>query len=520
MSEPEHIRVSKRIFGSLIQPDLLKGHYESGAYFEKLKATYPGYDPGAWMTQAGSTGWQVSRLGMGTYRMQRESKEHYDALREALISGTNVIDTSANYMDGEAESLIGDVLRDLIAAGRIQRSDVVIVTKAGYIQGRNSLLSAELEFPEQTVFDRSLSHCIHPDFLNNQIELSRMRMGLETLDVLLLHNPEYYLKKAKQDGLPEGEARHEYYRRIHTAFEFLEKAREEGRIQYYGISSNTFPVYGQYESTELDRLEKEQFPGFKVIQFPANLIERGFREGALCRKARERDLWTLANRPLNAFQNRIGLLRLAGSPGDEDSEEALQSMINLEEELQELEFRIQGELQEDKFHFDQRFPAAGVVIRYYLDRLRNPEQAHAATSALSPVLQKTVTHLYGRAEVLPEEQKETLHRMLERYVRKINGALASLEKNVRARHHRFSQSLAGAILERIPDLGSQDLSRIAIKYLLAAPCPATVLCGMRRIPYVRQLHTLYNEPAPSRLRDGIPGLEQRAVELWSKEFGF
>ncbi|MEQ8352598.1 MAG: aldo/keto reductase [Leptospiraceae bacterium] len=520
MTESDHIRAGKRIFGSLIQPDTLSGRYESGPYFSNLKATYPGYDDNAWQIQAGNTGWNVSRLGMGTYRMHRESREHYDALRDALISGTNVIDTSANYMDGSAESLIGDVLRDLKSAGRLRREDVTIVTKAGYIQGKNSLLCAEVDFPEQTRFDRSLSHCIHPDFLDNQLELSRLRMGLETVDVILLHNPEYFLKKAKLEEQTADQAQKEYYRRIHQAFDFLEKARSEGRIQYYGISSNTFPVYGQYESTDLNRIDINSYPGFKVIQFPANLIERGFREGNLCRQAREKGLWTLANRPLNAFQSKIGLLRLAGNAGPDDSDEAIQTLFNLEEEMQELEFRIQGELSEEKFHFDARFPAAGSVIRYYLDRLRNPEQAHAATSALSPVLQKTVTHLYGRAEVLPDDKKESLHRLLESYVRRMNTALASLEKNVRARHHRFARSLASTIAERIPDLGNQDLSRIALKYLLASSCPATVLCGMRRMPYVRQLHTLYNEPAPSRLKDGLPGLEERAVELWSKEFGF
>ncbi len=520
MSDPDHIRTGKRIFGSLIQPDQLPGKYESGPYFKNLKATYPDYDEKAWQIEAGKTGWTVSRLGMGTYRMQRDSREHYDALREALISGTNVIDTSANYMDGSAEALIGDVIRDLKAAGRIQRENIAIVTKAGYIQGKNSLLCAEIDFPEQTRFDRSLAHCIHPEFLENQIELSRLRMGLETLDVILLHNPEYFLKKARQDNIDIQEAQKEYYRRIHQAFDFLEEMRKEGRIQYYGISSNTFPVYGQYESTDLQRIDVDRYPGFKVIQFPANLIERGFREGSLCRNARELGLWTLANRPLNAFQSKIGLLRLAGTAGPDDSDEAIQSLLNLEEEMQDLEFRIQGELSEEKFHFDTRFPAAGSVIRYYLDRLRNPEQAHAATSALSPVLQKTVNHLYGRAEVLPDAQKESLHRLLESYVRRINTALASLEKNVRARHHRFARTLAGAIAEKIPDLGSTDLSPIAMKYLLASSCPSTVLCGMRRVPYVRQLHTLYNEPAPSRLKDGFPGLEQRAVELWSKEFGF
>jgi aryl-alcohol dehydrogenase-like predicted oxidoreductase len=519
VSSSDNIRIGKRVFGDLIHADRLPGQYSGHRYFQKIAQSYPDYNDDAWQIKAGSTGWTVSRLGIGTYRMHRKSREHNDALREALISGTNVIDTSANYMDGSAEALIGDVLRELISAGRLRREDILLVSKAGYIQGRNALLTAEVDFPEQTVFDRNLSHCIHPDFLENQLELSLSRLGVETLDVLLLHNPEYFLKKAKEDEQPKAAARAEYLRRLQSAFRYLEEARSAGKIQYYGISSNTFPVYGQYESTDLAELISEGFPGFRVVQFPANMIERGFREGPLCRTARDADLWTLANRPLNAFQSRIGLLRLAGNPGEDDSERSIEALIKLEEEMQDLEFRIQGALAEDKFHFDSRFPAAGMVIRYYLDRLRNPEQAHAATSALSPVLQKTVTYLYGRAEVLPSGEQEPMQRMLESYVRKINSALASLEKNVRARQHRFSRALAEGIRERVPGL-AEDLSVIAMQYLLSADCPETALCGMRRIPYVRQMHSLYARKAPSRFRDGIPGLEQRAAELWSKEFGF
>ncbi|MCB1168127.1 MAG: aldo/keto reductase, partial [Leptospiraceae bacterium] len=367
--------------------------------------------------------------------------------------------------------------------------------------------------------DRNLAHCIHPDFLDLQIELSRSRLGVECIDVMLLHNPEYYLKKAKDDSVTLATARAEYIRRIHAAFSFLEQCRKEGRIQYYGVSSNTLPVYKQYESTDLSQLIGGEFPGFRVIQFPANMIERGFRDGSLCRVARENDLWTLANRPFNAFQSKLGLLRLAGSAA-EGSESDIQSMITLEEEMQDLEFRIQGTLASEKFHFDSKYPAAGMVIRYYLDRLRNPEQAHAATSALSPVLQKTVTHLYGRAELLDAQEKESLHRLLESYVRRMNAALSLLERNVRARHHRFSQALAQAVAERIPDLGNQPLARVALHYLLAASCPATALCGMRRQPYVRQLHEIYAENPVAALREGIPGFEQRAVELWAKEFGF
>ena len=48
-----------------------------------------------------------------------------------------------------------------------------------------------------------LWHCIHPDWLADQLTRSLDRLGLETLDLLLLHNPEYFLADAaKSAGVP------------------------------------------------------------------------------------------------------------------------------------------------------------------------------------------------------------------------------------------------------------------------------------------------------------------------------
>jgi aryl-alcohol dehydrogenase-like predicted oxidoreductase len=43
-------------------------------------------------------GQQVSRLGFGAFRVNNET--HGEALRKALVSGVNVIDTAANFESG------------------------------------------------------------------------------------------------------------------------------------------------------------------------------------------------------------------------------------------------------------------------------------------------------------------------------------------------------------------------------------------------------------------------------------
>ena len=70
-------------------------------------------------------------------------------------------------------------------------------------------------YPDMVKYGEDIWHCIHPEFLADQLTQSLDRLGLATLDVCLLHNPEYFLSEA---------ARHEggdlcgdtgtFYRRI------------------------------------------------------------------------------------------------------------------------------------------------------------------------------------------------------------------------------------------------------------------------------------------------------------------
>src|SRR5687768_15816373 len=81
----------------------------------------------------GSTGLTVSIVGFGGYRTGRSDPTHRAALRAALRAGVNLVDTSSNYMFGDSERLIGEVL----AEGLVPRDEVVVVTKIGYVQGPN-----------------------------------------------------------------------------------------------------------------------------------------------------------------------------------------------------------------------------------------------------------------------------------------------------------------------------------------------------------------------------------------------
>lgn len=141
------------------------------------------------------TGLLVSQVGFGSYRVGLAHDAHRQALRYALMQGINLIDTSANYGDGDAEILIGECLAELIHEGRLAREQVVIVSKAGYVQGKNYDIAQQRKqegrpFPNLVKYKDGLDHCIHPEFLDDQLSRSLAR-----LQVVLAQIPFPYLTK-------------------------------------------------------------------------------------------------------------------------------------------------------------------------------------------------------------------------------------------------------------------------------------------------------------------------------------
>jgi aryl-alcohol dehydrogenase-like predicted oxidoreductase len=211
----------------------------------------------------------------------------------------------------------------MIKDSKIKRGEIVIVTKGGYIQGKNLEHAKQKEaegnpYKGVTEYSDNLWHSIHPDFISDQISDSLEKMKLETIDVYLLHNPEYFLDSPASKELSLDELRHEYYNRIKKAFVHLESEVSEGRISCYGISSNAF-VYSEEDQTftslELCLKAAEEIKPdnhFYVIEFPFNLFEKSAltaknQKGeteTLLELAANNNLGVLINRPLNAIKNK------------------------------------------------------------------------------------------------------------------------------------------------------------------------------------------------------------------------
>ena len=462
-------------------------------------------------THFGSTRMTTSKLGFGCYRVDGSDPEYGAALSKALRSGVNLIDTSTNYMDGESERLIGSVIRDLVKQKEIARDEVIVVSKIGYVQGQN-LKQAEAReqagrpYPDMVKDGESVWHCIHPEFLADQLDASLDRLGLATLDVCLLHNPEYFLSEAAHRGRTNVvEEREQFYRRLGQAFAYFESQVSTGRIRWYGVSSNTAtgsPV--DAESTSLSRMlasatEAAASLGmarhhFAALQCPMNLFEPGaftvrntgtHQDQTLLQLALREQVAVLVNRPLNAMpMPGAGVLRLADFPLEGNAvniEEVLQAVSNLEEEYRSrlapvIPHSGEGTKPADFFNW------AGELarIRPRIQGLEHWEQIEHQMIAphVSQVLQAIPRLLSGASAEKWEAWRE-------RYVPPLLTLLRGLRLEATEKSRARTEEVSASIDPLLPDTRQKEsLSRKALWVLSSTPGVTCVLNGMRTGRYV------------------------------------
>jgi aryl-alcohol dehydrogenase-like predicted oxidoreductase len=182
----------------------------------------------------------VSSIGLGTYLGEADDetdRAYEEAVVEALGSGINVVDTAINYRHQRSERAVGRALRRAIDEGRVQRDEVLVATKGGFLPFDGSLpedprgwlateyLASGLVDPEELADG---VHSLGVRFLEDQISRSRENLGVETIDLYFLHNPETQRSSVDSDGLDA---------RLEKAFELLEEAAGEGAIARYGVAS-------------------------------------------------------------------------------------------------------------------------------------------------------------------------------------------------------------------------------------------------------------------------------------------
>jgi aryl-alcohol dehydrogenase-like predicted oxidoreductase len=442
-------------------------------------AERPGY------RRLGGTELTVSIIGFGGYRTGRKSSDHRQALLMALKAGVNLLDTSSNYMLGDSERLIGEVLAD----ADVPRDEIVVVSKIGYVQGPNLDLAQEREaagqpFPEMVKYMDGCWHCISPAFLEDQLGRALDRLRLQTIDVLLLHNPEYFLMGAKQraDDRSLDEIRAEFYDRLRRAFGFLDSAVVDGRIGAYGVSSNScVAAVDDSEATSVTRMVEASEGRMSVLQLPYNLFETGALferntpDGTALEAAAAHDLGVLVNRPLNAMSGNR-LIRLADPPRPDapNGDETLRARVVA---LGKLEAALLAAAP------DVEPPAVSALLLERWDELTFPQAFQQVLRfEVVPEAQRGLRDLIVALGRPPDPERLGL---IQAYQDELNGLIEPLQARASRQDSRVGEQIRSAIQPHLPvSIRNESLSRIALDFVVSTPGVSCVLNGMRHPAYV------------------------------------
>lgn len=170
----------------------------------------------------GSSRVEVTRLGLGTAPIgnmfvQVTDDDAADAIRSAWELGVRYFDTAPLYGHGLSEARLGAVLRTL------PRDELVVSTKVG------RLLEPRVGAGEPTIFQDTPPYEPVFDFgadaVERSLEASLDRMGLDRVDVVLVHDPDDHLDQALRETLPR-----------------LEQLRADGRVSAIGAGMNQSPA--------------------------------------------------------------------------------------------------------------------------------------------------------------------------------------------------------------------------------------------------------------------------------------
>ena len=403
----------------------------------------------------------MSNFAFGTYRISEHNPQHIAALKEAIKSGITMIDTSSNYMDGEAQRAIAIAFREF-------NDDIIqnikIVSKFGYIQGSNMSLHKETPFEEVVEYNEACYHSISKSFMKNQLTQSLKQLEMKKIDCYLIHNPEYYLLDAINKKIDKDTRLDVMYERLYESFIGLEEEVKDGRISSYGISSNSFsaphnsPEFLPYEDILTLAQRAAQSVGntthsFSTIELPINLLER---DGLKCASwAKENGLRVLANRPLNAQYNDM-MYRLADYEQSQEYYHHLNELMEVcdNDNLRPL-YNLLEQLDENKHKY-------GWIGDYD-----------------SFLYSQIIPHIKKSLENLDEQNIETMFNFIDMFLKEYRGMVLN----------ECSKSTKIALKEFLVDDGN-SLQKSAIKYLLNQVDIDYILVGMRKPSYVYEIMSL------------------------------
>ncbi|NET17320.1 MAG: aldo/keto reductase [Okeania sp. SIO1H6] len=225
-------------------------------------------------------GLTMSSIGIGTYLGKSDATTDNlvtEAIIKSVKSGINLIDTAINYRSQHGEMSVKAALVQLIESQTVSRAELIICSKGGFIPNREREKWFKQEYVDSSKFNIQMTdivagiHCMHPEYIQDQLERSLTNLGVETIDIYYLHNPETQLGIIPPD---------EFYRRLKAVFAVLEKAADAGKITAYGIATwqgfRVPPTDAKHIDLAKAKSIAQEVAGgksdrFQFIQLPVNL---------------------------------------------------------------------------------------------------------------------------------------------------------------------------------------------------------------------------------------------------------
>jgi aryl-alcohol dehydrogenase-like predicted oxidoreductase len=185
---------------------------------------------------------EVASLGLGMRSGEAFGADdllYRSAVPQVLQGGVNLFDTALSERMQMSERNLGTALERAFREGDARRDEVVVVTKGGFLTVDPDLVERRADvrrYLVETYIETGLVapariaggvHSLDPDFLLDQIDRSRRNLGLATIDVWCIEEPELHLPAGADV----------FCRRLCTAFEALEGAVADGRIGAYGLAT-------------------------------------------------------------------------------------------------------------------------------------------------------------------------------------------------------------------------------------------------------------------------------------------
>jgi aryl-alcohol dehydrogenase-like predicted oxidoreductase len=191
----------------------------------------------------GLDGPEITILGFGSWAAggpykfgwgPTDDQESIAAIRHAVDSGINWIDTAAIYGLGHSEEVVGKATADMRVG-----EDIFVFTKCG------GFFKEELG---KVVYD------LRPDSIARECEQSLRRLGLNTIDLYQIHWPDNSTGTAIEDS-----------------WEAMSRLVDEGKVRWIGVSN--------FDTTLLDRCDPLHH--ITSVQPPLNLVKRQARNDVI-----------------------------------------------------------------------------------------------------------------------------------------------------------------------------------------------------------------------------------------------